>query len=121
MPGKPSDKQPATEQLALQESSPNLAKLILLDILTTGRWPLLLLIAIFSSAMAVVFATHHTRQAIAEREMASVEHDRLDNEWRNLILEENALSEHSRVQDMALEDLQMLRPDIAHEVVVSLP
>lgn len=105
----------------MPDKQPNLAKLILLDILTAGRLPLLLLLVIFASAMAVVFATHHTRQLIAERELASVERDRLNNEWRNLILEENALSEHSRVQEMAAEELQMIRPDISNEVVVSLP
>ena len=104
----------------MTEKQPNLAKLILIDIFTVGRFPLLLLIVIFAVAMGVVFSTHHTRQAITEKNVTLMERDQLDNEWRNLILEENALSEHSRVQEMAQEDLEMIRPEADKEVVVSL-
>ncbi len=78
------------------ESKHNLAKLIGMDIITVGRVPLLVLLLIFATAMGVVFATHHTRQAINQKDVALQERERLDNEWRNLLLEENALSEHSR-------------------------
>ncbi|WP_428772936.1 cell division protein FtsL [Vibrio sp.] len=99
---------------------PNLAKLIALDLLTVGRWPLLLLLLLFASAMAVVFTTHHTRQAISEKDLALSERERLDNEWRNLLLEETALAEHSRVQDVARQELSMQRPESDKEVVISL-
>ncbi|QIL85905.1 cell division protein FtsL [Vibrio sp. HDW18] len=99
---------------------PNLAKLIALDLLTVGRLPLLLLLLIFSCAMAVVFMTHQARQAISAKDQAFMERERLDNEWRNLILEETALSEHSRVQQLARQDLQMQRPDSETEVVINL-
>ncbi|MFY2507799.1 cell division protein FtsL [Vibrio pectenicida] len=100
---------------------PNLAKLIALDLVTIGRIPLLVLTLIFSSAMAVVFTTHHTRQAITEKDLALQERERLDNEWRNLLLEETALAEHSRVQEIAKDELQMKRPDADKEVVIDLP
>ncbi|MFA0084199.1 cell division protein FtsL [Vibrio sp. 10N.286.49.C2] len=102
------------------ETKHNLAKVILFDLLTVGRVPLIILMLIFATAMGVVFATHHTRQAVNEKDMALQERDRLDNEWRNLLLEENALSEHSRVQAMAKQELDMHRPDASKEVVVSL-
>ncbi|GMQ45503.1 cell division protein FtsL [Vibrio sp. 10N] len=98
----------------------NLAKLIALDIITVGRIPLIVFLMIFATAMGVVFATHHTREAINEKDIALQERERLDNEWRNLLLEENALSEHSRVQAMAKQELDMTRPDADKEVVVSL-
>lgn len=101
-------------------SSPNLAKIIVLDLFTVGRVPLILLVLIFSSAMGVVFATHTSRQAIFAKDQALVEREHLDNEWRNLMLEENALAEHSRVQSMAKSDLLMKRPDADKEVIVSL-
>ncbi|GLT18527.1 cell division protein FtsL [Vibrio zhanjiangensis] len=100
---------------------PNLAKLIALDLVTVGRIPLLILTLIFASAMAVVFTTHHTRQAITEKDLALQERERLDNEWRNLLLEETALAEHSRVQEIAKDELQMKRPDADKEVVIDLP
>lgn len=99
---------------------PNLAKLIAIDLLTVGRLPLLLLMMIFATAMGVVFTTHHTRQAISEKNEEMQYRDYLDNEWRNLILEETALAEHSRVQDIAVRDLDMKRPDPDKEVVIRL-
>lgn len=99
---------------------PNLAKIILLDLFSAGRLPLLMLLLIFATAMAVVFVTHHTRQMISAKDTALVERERLDDEWRNLLLEENALSEHNRVQKVAIGELEMTRPDPDKEVVISL-
>ena len=82
----------------------NLAKHIAYDLVTVGRLPMAMLLLIFASAMGVVFATHHTRQAINDKDVALQERERLDSEWRNLLLEENALSEHSRVQAMARKE-----------------
>ncbi|MFB9135194.1 cell division protein FtsL [Vibrio sp. AK197] len=104
----------------MSQSTPNLAKLIVHDLFTTGRVPLILLTLIFTSAMGVVFMTHHTREAITEKDQALVERDRLDGEWRNLLLEETALSEHSRVQNIAKDELDMKRPDADKEVVITL-
>ncbi len=101
--------------------SPNLAKLIAIDLLTVGRIPLVLMLFIFASAMGVVFATDHTREAVAMKEQSSQERDHLDSEWRNLMIEENALAEHTRVQAIAQADLAMKRPDGDKEVVVKEP
>ncbi|MCG9678123.1 cell division protein FtsL [Vibrio sp. Isolate24] len=105
----------------MSKATPNLAKLIALDLFTVGRVPLLVLIMIFASAMGVVFTTHHTRQAITEKDQALQERERLDNEWRNLLIEETALAEHSRVQEIAKDELQMKRPDSEKEVIIDLP
>ncbi len=107
--------------LSQNKETPNLAKLILMDLVTVGRVPGTLLLLAFASAMWVVHTTHDTRAAIHQRDVALIERDRLDNEWRNLILEENALAEHSRVQEMAQKELGMKRPDADKEVLISLP
>lgn len=104
-----------------QARYPNLAKIIAKDLLTVGRGPLVLMILLFASAMGVVFSTHQTRQAISENEQEMMERDRLDNEWRNLLIEETALSEHSRVEELAKKDLDMTRPDADKEVIISQP
>ncbi|WP_413285839.1 cell division protein FtsL [Vibrio sp. MA40-2] len=101
------------------EHKPSLTKLIGKDIITVGPIPFILLIIIFAMAMGIVFNTHQTRQSISAKDQAYEERERLDNEWRNLILEENALAEHSRVQEMAIDDLEMKRPDADKEVVIS--
>ena len=92
-----------------------------MDLLTVGRIPLLLLVMIFVSAMGVVFMTHHTREAVTDKDIAQAERERLDNEWRNLLLEETALAEHTRVQSMAKNKLDMQRPDSDKEVIVTQP
>ncbi|MGF1908934.1 cell division protein FtsL [Vibrio kasasachensis] len=105
----------------MKKTTPNLAKMIGFDLITVGRVPLGVLLLIFASAMAVVFTTHHTRTAITEKDQALVERERLDDEWRNLLLEETALAEHSRVQAVARQELEMKRPDSDKEVVIDLP
>ena len=97
----------------------NLAKLIAVDLIKVGAVPFFLLVAIFITAMGVVFNTHEMRKSITEIDRAHEERERLDSEWRNLILEENALAEHSRVQDMAIKELDMKRPDADKEVIIS--
>ncbi|WP_038183235.1 cell division protein FtsL [Vibrio rhizosphaerae] len=102
------------------QSSPNLVRVILTDLFTVGRLALFLLFIIFVTAMGIVFTTHQARMAITAREHEMVEREHLDSEWRNLLLEETALSDNSRVQDLAQKDLNMIRPDADKEVVVPL-
>lgn len=105
-----------------QQPSPesNLARVIGLDIFSIGRWQFVLLMFIFISAIGVVLVTHNTRQMIDQRENLLLEKDLLDGEWRNLILEENALAEHSRVQRLAMDELEMKRPEPDKEVIIKL-
>ncbi len=102
------------------ERIPLLGVHIVQDLFTLGRIPMFLLIVIFFSAMSVVLTTHLTRQAIDHKNQALTAREKLDDEWRNLIIEENSLSEHSRVQKMAVSELDMTRPDSDKEVLVKL-
>ena len=101
-------------------SSPNLAKIIGRDLISVGRLPLFLLLLIGLTAVGVVMATHISRQAITAKDHALVARDSLDNEWRNLMLEETSLAEHSRVQAIALDELNMKRPDADKEETFSV-
>ncbi|GAM54188.1 cell division protein ftsL [Vibrio ishigakensis] len=102
------------------EQIPLLGVHIVRDLFTAGRIPMFLLIIIFFSAMSVVLTTHLTRQAIDHKNQALTAREKLDDEWRNLIIEENSLSEHSRVQKVAVSELEMTRPDSDKEVLVKL-
>lgn len=104
----------------MSQPSAKLAKIILIDLLTVGRIPLILMVLIFASAMGVVLTTHDTRQSVSRLSQVQSERFDLDNEWRNLIIEETALAEHSRVQEIAEEQLHMQRPDADKEVVINL-
>ncbi|ATI63623.1 cell division protein FtsL [Edwardsiella tarda] len=88
------------------------------DLLRHGKLPVLLFVAVLVSALLVVTTTHKTRLLTAEREQLVLERDALDIEWRNLILEENALGDHSRVERIATEKLHMQHVDPAQENIV---
>ena len=88
------------------------------DLLRHGKIPLLLLVAVLVSAVLVVTTAHKTRLLTAQREQLVLERDALDIEWRNLILEENALGDHSRVERTATDKLQMQHVDPAQENIV---
>ncbi|KAB7898390.1 cell division protein FtsL [Rouxiella sp. S1S-2] len=95
-----------------------LVGVIFSDILRNGKIPMILLTASLISAMAVVTLSHKTRLLTAQREQLVLEKDALDIEWRNLILEENALGDHSRVERIATEKLQMQHVDPSQETIV---
>lgn len=88
------------------------------DLLRFGKLPLCLFICIILTAVTVVTTAHHTRLLTAQREQLVLERDALDIEWRNLILEENALGDHSRVERIATEKLQMQHVDPSQENIV---
>lgn len=95
----------------------NLVTIILTD-LTRNFLRVLLFIAVLGSAVAVILSSHHNRQLLMEKERALQERDRLDIEWRNLILEQGALSEHNRIESLVKKQLQMYRPGPDEEIVV---
>ncbi|MTH45104.1 cell division protein FtsL [Intestinirhabdus alba] len=88
------------------------------DLLRFGKLPLCLFICIIATAVTVVVTVHHTRLLTAQREQLVLERDALDIEWRNLILEENALGDHSRVERIATEKMQMQHVDPLQENIV---
>jgi len=102
------------------ERQPDLAMTVLTD-LFRHPWILLLSILCVGSAFGVVLTSHHARlqNILLERQLA--ERDRLEVEWRHLLLEENALSEHSRISRLAEQQLQMHAPTAKDERVVRLP
>ena len=85
------------------------------DLLRFGKLPLCLFICIILTAVTVVTTAHHTRLLTAQREQLVLERD---IEWRNLILEENALGDHSRVERIATKKLQMQHVDPSQENIV---
>ena len=85
------------------------------------RLALLMLLACLLTALAVVHSSHVNRQLISMHDQIDQQRDNLDVEWRNLLLEQRALSEHSRVEAIANSRLQMRRPSGDREVLVTLP
>jgi cell division protein FtsL len=81
----------------------------------------LLLLLIILSAFSVVYFTHINRQSTSEAEILLSTRDELDIEWRNLLLEQNSLAEHSTIESKAKHLLKMKRPDGIEEIIITLP
>ncbi|MFB0980036.1 MAG: cell division protein FtsL [Alteromonadaceae bacterium] len=79
----------------------------------------LLLIMVVISAFSVIYFTHLNRQTTSGLEVLLTERDELDIEWRNLVLEQNSLAEHSTIETKARKLLQMKRPNINSEVIIN--
>lgn len=82
---------------------------------------LILLVLVVTSAFYVIYFTHLHRQSTSVFENLLVERDELDIEWRNLLLEQNSLAEHSAIESKAAKQLYMKRPDAKSEVIITLP
>jgi cell division protein FtsL len=81
----------------------------------------ILLLLVLVSAFYVIYFTHMHRQATSTFENLLMERDELDIEWRNLLLEQNSLAEHSAIESKATKQLNMKRPDAQSEVIITLP
>jgi cell division protein FtsL len=101
-------------------SSIKLNQLILKDI-ANHKLVILLLILCIGSALAVVEFTHMNRQLTISQDKLLQQRDALEMEWRNLLVEQRALSEHSRVEEIAQKQLQMVRPTGEQDIVVDQP
>ena len=80
----------------------------------------LLLLVMVISAFFVIYYTHVHRQSTSSLEVLLSEKDKLDIEWRNLLLEQNSLAEHSAIESKAIKMLDMTKPDAKSEVIINL-
>ena len=78
----------------------------------------LLFLALLVSAGLVILSAHHNRQMSIAIERLMQEKDQLDVEWRHLVLEQSALTEHNRIEQLVSENLNMRRPGPEDEVLV---
>ncbi len=90
----------------MSEVRVHLAKEILRD-LWRHKLQILLSVAVLVTAFAVILVTNMTRGLTAKQNDLMAEEDRLNIEWRHLLLEQGTLAEHSRVASLAMDKLQM--------------
>jgi cell division protein FtsL len=101
----------------VSQSTLSLPRIVLQD-LWRHKWIVLLGLLVVSNGIVVVYTSHVTRQLISQWDHLLQEQDRLDIEWRNLLLEEQSQSEHSRVTRMATKELNMARPLPKEEIII---
>jgi cell division protein FtsL len=80
----------------------------------------ILLALVVISAFSVIYYTHVNRQTTSELEQLFTQRDELDIEWRNLLLEQSSLAEHSAIESKAKKLLNMKRPDTKSEIIITL-
>ena len=97
----------------------NLLYLIAAD-LRKNFFSVLLGIMIVCSAIYNIYITHETRGLVTQIERLSQEQDNLMIEWRNLLIEEHTLDEHSRIRRIALKKLSMSQVTKNNSVLVEL-
>ena len=81
---------------------------------------ILLVLSVLLSAFGIILSTDANRNVSRELEALLVEQDELDVEWRHLILEQSALTEHNRIEALVDTKLNMHRPAAADEIVVKI-
>ena len=79
-----------------------------------------LLLVVVISAFSVIYYTHVNRQTTSALEILFTERDELDIEWRNLLLEQNSLAEHSVIESKAKNLLKMKRPSTDSEIIITI-
>ena len=97
----------------------SLLSLIVAD-LRRNFFSVLLGILIVSSAIYNIYVTHETRGLVTQIERLSQEKDNLMIEWRNLLIEEHTLDEHSRIRRIAVKKLSMSQTTKNNSVLVEI-
>lgn len=72
----------------------DLLKIIKNDFILYGKTYLILLIAILLSSIVIIITVYETRLLVSQEEELILQKKKKNNEWRNLIIEKNALSNH---------------------------
>ena len=93
--------------------------IMLLQDLRRYKYVIMLMLLVIATALSVIYIAHQNRQLTSERDQLLSNRDLLDREWRHLVVEQNALTEHSRVERIAQEQLGMVDVTRHQEVVVS--
>ena len=80
------------------------------------------LVLIFSvvcvlSALALVYTKHESRKLFVELESLTHERDDLNIEWGQLQIEQSTWATHARIEQVATDDLSLVRP-VASEIFV---
>ncbi len=77
-----------------------------------------LLFCVLLSALGVIVSSYQSRQLFNDWQQAQHQSVYLEEEWSRLLLEESTWSSPSRVEQLALSELQMQAPDSRSIVVV---
>ena len=84
----------------------------------SGIVVVLLAVAVFLSALAVIDARHQNRVLFEQSQQLSEQRDQLNIDWGRLLLEQSTWSTHAYIEQSATQKLDMHMPDKAEVLVV---
>jgi len=74
-----------------------------------------------TSALALVYTKHESRKLFVELEALTQERDELNIEWSQLQIEQSTWATHARIEQVATDNLSLVRPDATEIVVIERP
>lgn len=77
-----------------------------------------LAVAVFASALGVVFSTHESRKLFVELQGLQKVRDEMNAQWGRLQLEQSTWATHGRIERIANEKLDMVIPPPGAVVIV---
>ena len=73
------------------------------------------------SAVALVYTKHESRKLFVELEGLTRERDNLNIEWGQLQIEQSTWAQHARIEQVATDDLSLVRPQATEIFVIERP
>lgn len=70
------------------------------------------------SGMALVYTKHESRKLFVELEQLTQERDELNIEWGQLQIEQSTWAQHARIEQVATEELSLVRPEATEIFVI---
>ena len=74
-----------------------------------------------TSAVALVYTKHESRKLFVELEALTQERDELNIEWSQLQIEQSTWATHARIEQVATDNLYLVRPDSTEIFVIERP
>jgi len=73
------------------------------------------------SAMALIYTKHQSRKFFVELEQLTTARDELNIEWGQLQIEQSTWATHARIEQVATEELSLVRPQSTEIYVIERP
>ena len=73
------------------------------------------------SAIALVYTKHESRKLFVELESLTHERDQLNIEWGQLQIEQSTWATHARIEQVAKDELALVRPEATEIYVIERP
>ncbi len=84
-----------------------MAQISIKGVIVTG----MLLLLVLLSALGVVYSSHLSRQLFSEQAVLLERSDQVQLEWAQLLLEQSAWSSPNRIEQIAVDQLDMAAPE----------